>query len=154
MRVRQLVRVITLTGSPRDGGSGIRIPSWRGASLSTDPASPTRPLPPEPPRPPPWPRPWPPLPSPPSPLPLRGLASPDCTDLAGLRQRSRRPASAVRGLVGDEQHDRCLVDQAVPLGRLEAGVVEPAEVGRQRVDPAAGRAQQQTELVQRDPARR
>src|SRR6266508_745677 len=39
-------------------------------------------------------------------------------------------------------------------GRLEAGVVEPAEVGRQRVDPAAGGVQQQAELVQPDPARR
>jgi hypothetical protein len=37
-------------------------------------------------------------------------------------------------------------------GRLEAGVVEPAEVGRQRVDPAAGGVQQQAELVQPDPA--
>jgi hypothetical protein len=44
--------------------------------------------------------------------------------------------------------------QAVALGRLEAGVVEPAEVGRQRMDPAAGGAQQQAQFVQRDPARR
>ncbi len=49
------------------------------------------------------------------------------------------PASslAIRGLACGEQDGR-LADQAVPLGWLEACVVEQAEVGRQLVDPAAG----------------
>jgi hypothetical protein len=55
---------------------------------------------------------------------------------------------------GDEEHNLHLADQAVALGRLVAGVVEPAEVGRQRVNPAVAGSQQQAELVQRDPARR
>jgi hypothetical protein len=41
--VRQLVRVFTLTGSPGDCGSGSRIPSWRGGSLSSYPAASTPP---------------------------------------------------------------------------------------------------------------
>lgn len=44
---------------------------------------------------------------------------------------------AIRGLACGEQDGR-LAGQAVPLGWLEAGVVDQAEVGRQRVDPAAG----------------
>jgi hypothetical protein len=67
------VRVITLTGVPgeadSDGRWASRIPSGRGASLSTDPVSPARPLSPEPPPPwpPPSPPPWPPSPWPPAP---------------------------------------------------------------------------------------
>ena len=63
-------------------------------------------------------------------------------------------ASAVGGFAGDEEHGLRLVDQAVALGRLEVGVVEPAEVGRHGVDPAAGGSQQQAEFVQRDHERR
>jgi len=54
-------------------------------------------------------------------------------------RRLYNPASglAIRGLACGEQDGR-LAGYAVPLGWLEAGVVEQAEVGRQLVDPAAG----------------
>jgi hypothetical protein len=45
---------------------------------------------------------------------------------------------AIRGLACGEQDGLRLVGQAVLLGWLEAGVVEQAEVGIQRIDPAAG----------------
>ena len=60
--------------------------------------------------------------------------------LGGARLEWLRTLS-VGGFAGDEELGLRLVDQAVALGRLEAGVVEPAEVGRQRVDPAAGSSQ-------------
>jgi hypothetical protein len=40
------------------------------------------------------------------------------------------PTSSVGGLAGDEEHSLHLGGQAGALGRLEAGVVEPAEAGR------------------------
>jgi hypothetical protein len=60
--------------------------------------------------------------------------------LGGARLEWLRTLS-VGGLAGDEEHSLHPADQAVALERLEAGVVEPAEVGRQRVDPAAGSSQ-------------
>ena len=51
--------------------------------------------------------------------------------LGGARLEWLRTLS-VGGFAGDEELGLRLVDQAVTLGRLEAGVVEPAEVGRQR----------------------
>ena len=51
------------------------------------------------------------------------------------------PTLSVGGFAGDEEHSLHLADQAVVLGRLEAGVLEPAEAGRQRVEPAAAGSQ-------------
>jgi hypothetical protein len=60
--------------------------------------------------------------------------------LGGARLEWLRTLS-VGGFAGDEEHSLHLADQAVVLGRLEAGVLEPAEAGRQRVEPAAAGSQ-------------
>ena len=65
------------------------------------------------------------------------------TDRLGGAGLERLRTSSVGGFAGDEEHGLRLVGQAVVvLGRLEAGVVEPAELGRQRIDrPGPGSSQ-------------